>query len=298
MSASSWVAPADLPRGNRWLKRWWPSRRLRTDPLYGLRIDERYVPVSIANWKLIPPMARCVLARRVTRPLTFNDDRRLTVIIPYRDRAEHLGMLMPELVARLKEQDLSYRILVVEQEVGALFNRGRLLNAGMLYAAEHSDYYCFHDVDTVPIAANYACPSQPLRLVNNVINSAGERRHASHYFSGAITIRKEQAFAAHGFSNEYWGWGKEDDDFYFRLLLAGFVCYLDLKGTFLDLPNPPHQSVRGSALPPMHVRINRRRRSLLLRGLTVPADDGLHTLKFKVVERVVTPDYEHITVRW
>lgn len=298
MSVSSWLAPTDVTRGQRWLNRWWPSRRLRWDPLHDLRVADRYAPVSIANWKLIPAMARGLLARRVTRPLSFNEDRRLTVIIPYRDRAEHLGILLPELRARLKEQDISHRILVVEQEVGALFNRGRLLNAGMRYAAEFSDYYCFHDVDAVPIVANYACPSQPLRLVNTVLNSAGERKHTAHYFSGAITIRKEQAFAVHGFSNEYWGWGKEDDDFYFRLLLSGFLCYFDLKGTFRDLPNPPHQCVRRGPVLRTHVKLNRRRRSLLLRGLAVPSDDGVHTLKFRVIERLVDDNYEHITVRW
>jgi hypothetical protein len=202
------------------------------------------------------------------------------------------------LTARLKEQGLRYRILVVEQEVGALFNRGRLLNAGMQYAADMTDYYCFHDVDAVPIVSNYACPSQPLRLVNTVLNASGQRVHTAHYFSGAITIRKEQVFAVNGFSNEYWGWGKEDDDFYFRLLLSGMVCYFDLKGTFRDLPNPPHQCVRRGPTLPMHVKLNRRRRSLLLRGLTVPADDGVRTLKFKVVERAANAEYEHITVRW
>jgi hypothetical protein len=298
LPASSCYAPPELSRGHRWLNRWWPSRRLRWDPLQGLRIDERYAPVSIANWKLVPTMARILLARRVTRPLSFHDDRRLTVVIPYRDRAEHLARLLPQLTARLREQNINYRILVVEQEVGEMFNRGRLLNAGMQYAADFSDYYCFHDVDTVPIVANYACPSQPLRLVNTVQNQSGERAHMAHYFSGAISIRKDQAFAVNGFSNEYWGWGKEDDDFYFRLLLAGFVCYFDLKGSFQDLPNPPHQCIRRAPLPPTHLKLNRRRRSLLLRGLTVPADDGVKTLKFNVVERVVNDDYEHITVRW
>ena len=53
-----------------------------------------------------------------------------------------------------------------------------------------------------------------------------------------MSIRKDQAFAANGFSNHYWGWGKEDDDFFFRLLLAGYLCYFDAEGMFRDLPNP------------------------------------------------------------
>jgi N-terminal region of glycosyl transferase group 7/N-terminal domain of galactosyltransferase len=298
LSVTSSFAPTELTPGKRLLNQWWPSRRLRTDPLEDLRIDERYAPVSIANWKLIPPVARSVLARRVIRPLTFAAERRLTVVIPYRDRAHHLSQLLPELLAKLAEQDLSYRVLVVEQEAGALFNRGRLLNVGMQYSADSSDYFCLHDVDAVPIVANYLCPSQPLRLGNRMLNCAGERVHDSYYFSGAVCIRKEHAYAVNGFSNEYWGWGKEDDDFFFRLLLAGFLCYFDLQGTFRDLPNPLHQRVRRKPVAPPHVKRNRQRRSRLLRGLSDPADDGLRTLHFNVVERVQHSSYEHIRVRW
>jgi hypothetical protein len=50
-------------------------------------VDDRYRPVDIANWKLIP-VARLMLARRVAQPLTFRADRRLTVVILFRDR-EH-----------------------------------------------------------------------------------------------------------------------------------------------------------------------------------------------------------------
>ena len=298
MSVSSLFAPTDLTRAQRWLNRWWPSRRLRADPLRELLIDERYAPVSIANWKLIPAVARNVLARRVTRPLSFTSGRRLTVVIPYRDRAHHLEQLLPELTAKLAEQQVLYRILVVEQEPGALFNRGRLLNIGMQYTAESSDYYCLHDVDVVPIVANYQCPSQPLRLANKILNGSGQTFHSDYYFSGAVCIRKEQAQAVNGFSNEYWGWGKEDDDFFFRLLLAGFLCYFDLEGIFRDLPNPSHQHVKRKPVAPPHVKRNRERRSQLLRGLSDPAADGLSSLRYRILERADYPSYEHIRVRW
>lgn len=302
MSVSYLFAPKELRRPQRWLNRWWPSVRLRTDPLQQLRIDGRYAPVSIANWKLIPSVARTLLATRVPRPLTF-DNRRLTVVIPYRDRELHLKQLMPALQEKLREQRLDYRVLVVEQENGAMFNRGRLLNAGIHYSADATDYYCLHDVDAVPIVANYACPSQPLRLVNKIVGLEGKSRHNDYYFSGAVSIRKDQVQAANGFSNEYWGWGKEDDDFFFRLLLTELLCYYDLEGTYQDLPNPPHQQVqRRYPWAPPHVRRNRRRRSLLLRGLMDPAEDGLNTLHYEVIERSgcpeYGPEYEKIRVRW
>lgn len=303
MSVSYPLAHTEARRRRRWLDRWWPSARLGADPLGQLRVDGRYVPVSIANWKLIPPMARGLLAARVARPLGFAADRRLTVVIPYRDREQHLRQLLPVLQDQLRRQRLNYRILVVEQESGGKFNRGRLLNAGMHYSAEASDYYCLHDVDAVPIVANYACPSQPLRLVNKVVGSASKSRHSDYYFSGAISIRKEQVQAANGYSNEYWGWGKEDDDFYFRLLLAQLLCYYDLEGTYQDLPNPPHQQVqRRYPWAPAHIRRNRQRRSLLLRGLMDPAADGLSTLRYEVLERSGDaehgPAYEKIRIRF
>jgi hypothetical protein len=295
LSVPYFLDPVAPSRGPRWFNRWLPSKRLRTDPLQGLSVEGRYAPVSIANWKLISSVARTLLAGRVFRPLSFTADRRLTVVVPFRDRDEHLAQLVPALSVMLREQGVRRRIVVVEQEAGQPFNRGRLLNIGMQLTADATDYYCLHDVDAVPVVANYACPSQPLRLVTRLLGSDGDpRQRNGHYFSGAVSIRKDQAFAANGFSNNYWGWGKEDDDFFFRLLLAGYLCYFDVEGTFRDLPNPPSQ---GAPLPSC-VKQNRQRRSLLLRGLVDPADDGLSTVRYQVLEHVEHSDYEKIRVRW
>lgn len=303
MSRASPVSVEPLPAVRRWLHRYWPSARLGKDPLAQWRVDGRYAPVSIANWKLIPAMRQRLLAQRVPQPLTFDASQRLTIVIPFRDREAHLRELLPVLQRTLQRQQIRHRILVVEQQPGGLFNRGKLLNIGMHYAAATSDYYCLHDVDALPVVANYACPSQPLRLVNTIISGpVGIEQHTrrtDYYFSGAVSIRKEQAYVANGCSNEYWGWGKEDDDFFFRLLLAGYLCYFDMQGEFRDLPNPGHQQIRRRSLRTRRLlQLNRRRRSRLLRGLTNPAQDGLNTLLHEIVARVEHPDHERISVRW
>ena len=288
-----------LSAAKRWLYSWWPSRRLGVDPQHGLKVDGRYVPVSIANWKLITPVARDLLGRRSLQPLTFDNGKRLTVVIPYRDRESHLAQLLPVLQNHLRSTAIEHRILVVEQVNPGLFNRGRLLNIGVHFAATDSDYFCLHDVDAIPLHANYRCPSQPLRLVNRIITAHGEQERERHYFSGAISIRKEQIFAANGFSNEYWGWGKEDDDFFFRLLMAGFLCYFDLEGGFQDLPNPPpQQNHRSENAVQRLVAANRKRRSRLLRGLDDPAADGLSSLRYEVLEHSAGGDFETIRVSW
>ena len=292
-------APVALTGFSRWLNSWWPSARLRRDPLADLRVADRYAAVSIANWKLTPRMSSWLLESRVARPLTFAADQSLTIVIPFRDREEHLRQLMPTLSATLDQQRIRHRVLVVEQDAGGLFNRGKLINIGIHHAAAVSDYYCLHDVDAVPVVANYQCPSQPLRLVNTIRGPDGETRRTDYYFSGAISIRKEQVFAANGYSNEYWGWGKEDDDFFFRLLLAGYLCFYDTQGEFHDLPNPKQQQVvRKSPKTPPHVRLNRERRSRLLRGLTSPHEDGLNTLRYEVIDRSGGGSFERIRVRW
>ena len=282
----------------KWLDPWWPSTRLGHDPLDELLIEGRYAPVSVANWKLAPGMKRVLLSKRVARPLTFTTDQRLTIVIPFRDRQEHLEMLVPALTATLAKQAVRPHILVVEQLGNELFNRGKLINAGMHYAADRSDYYCVHDVDAIPLDANYLCPSQPLRLVSKVRRWDGQWRRTPYYFSGAVSVRREQAFWANGFSNCYRGWGKEDDDFFFRLLLADFLCYYDTHGYFEDLPNPPHQQVERTSIQTLpHVKVNRRRRSRLLRGLSDPRHDGLANLEYKVVSAEQHEGYEKICVQ-
>lgn len=301
MSFESSVRSGVLSPVKRYLNRVWPSARLGNDPLGGWRVEDRYATVSVANWKLTPMMRRRVLERRVAHPLSFTADQRLTIVIPFRDREAHLRELLPVLTSLLREQRVLHRILIVEQMARGLFNRGKLINAGIHFSEAASDYYCLHDVDALPMIANYGCPSQPLRLVSRLAGNQedhGERR-SDHYFSGAVSIRKEQVFAANGYSNNYWGWGKEDDDFFFRLMLAGLLCYYDTQGTFRDLPNPEHQEMerRSPALLP-HLKRNRQRRSRLVRGLQDPARDGLSTLRYEVIEHTYRGDHERLRIRW
>jgi beta-1,4-galactosyltransferase 1 len=48
------------------------------------------------------------------------------------------------------------------------------------------------------------------------------------YTGGVLSIWRSQYETANGFSNEFWGWGGEDDEFYNRLKNKGFDVIRDL----------------------------------------------------------------------
>ena len=65
-------------------------------------------------------------------PLSFEN----IILIPYRDRKEHLDYFIKHTVTLIEKYMPKSRVLVIEQKEGKLFNRGKLLNVGF---AEYKD---------------------------------------------------------------------------------------------------------------------------------------------------------------
>ena len=42
------------------------------------------------------------------------------------------------------------------------------------------------------------------------------------YFGGAVVFSKDQVYDTNGYSNNYWDWGMEDDDLFWRCHLEGY----------------------------------------------------------------------------
>jgi hypothetical protein len=69
--------------------------------------------------------------------------QRVAIIIPYRNREQHLILLLNRLHPLLKKQKIAYQIFVVEQAGSDAFNRGQLFNIGFLEALKHQEFDCF-----------------------------------------------------------------------------------------------------------------------------------------------------------
>ena len=75
--------------------------------------------------------------------------------------------------------------------------------------------FVFHDVDLLPLNAQnlYACSNLPIHL-SAFVDTFRFNLPYSTLFGGALAISQEIFEAVNGFSNQFSGWGGEDDDFW------------------------------------------------------------------------------------
>ena len=139
--------------------------------------------------------------------------KKLCIIVPYRDRKDHLDKFLPAIEKHLNEQNIDWNIVIVEQTFKKPFNRAKLLNVGYAYTKGYYDYYCMHDVDMLPVKGetDYSYCSQPTHLASRA-SQFGYNLPYEGYFGGVTIFDKESFEKINGYANEYWGWGAEDDD--------------------------------------------------------------------------------------
>ncbi|XP_076842819.1 beta-1,4-galactosyltransferase 1 [Brachyhypopomus gauderio] len=150
--------------------------------------------------------------------------QKVAIIIPFRNRDEHLRFWLYYLHPILQRQQLDYGVYIINQAGDETFNRAKLLNVGYAEALKEYDYECFvfSDVDLIPMddRNTYKCFSQP-RHLSVSMDKFGFRLPYNQYFGGVSSMSKNQFLKINGFPNNYWGWGGEDDDIYNRLSSKG-----------------------------------------------------------------------------
>lgn len=158
---------------------------------------------------------------------------KLAIIVPYRDRQEHLDVFVPHMREFLKDKGIDYEIFIAEQTDDRPFNYGKLCNVVVKEIGEEYTYFAFHDIDMLPISdeCDYGYPDSPTHLATNV-EAHENKLPYPQYFGGVVLISREDFENANGYSNEYWGYGFEDLDLLYRLQRSG--AYLE---KFYDLNN-------------------------------------------------------------
>jgi hypothetical protein len=161
------------------------------------------------------------------------------IVIPYRNRDYHANVLVPHLITYRRTHfpcDF-FHIWVIEQDDEHPFNRAWLGNVGITLALNSSiryDCIVFHDVDLKPAdGVPYTVCDKPVQLSSELEHFNWGIPYKTSA-GGVVSMKPEHWKAINGFSNNFVGWGGEDDDLHHRLraakLLAGDAIHRNARG--------------------------------------------------------------------
>jgi len=144
---------------------------------------------------------------------------KLGICVPYKNREEHLNQFIPHLSKFLSERNIEHSFYFAHQTDDKLFNRGAMKNIAAIHAFNDGcDYIVWHDIDMLPMddLCDYSYPSDLPKHIAVNLSKYDYSLAYEEYFGGAVLFTKEQVYKINGYSNEYWDWGMEDDDLFWR----------------------------------------------------------------------------------
>ncbi|XP_043925373.1 beta-1,4-galactosyltransferase 7 isoform X2 [Protopterus annectens] len=150
---------------------------------------------------------------------------KLAVVVPFRERFEELQEFVPYIHSFLNRKKIRHRIVVINQVDHYRFNRASLINIGFLESGNDTDYVAMHDVDLLPLneELDYGFPEQgPFHVASPELHPL---YHYKTYVGGILLLTKHHFQLCNGMSNRFWGWGREDDEFYRRIRTAELQLY-------------------------------------------------------------------------
>lgn len=202
---------------------------------------------------------------------------KLAIIVPFRDRFDELMEFAPAMHTFLNEANVAHEIIVVNQVDSYRFNRAALINAGFVHTLDTEiDYIVMHDVDLIPQThqIKYEYPSDgPVHIASPELHP---KYHYANYVGGILMFSHNDFKKVNGMSNNFWGWGREDDELFLRIRDVGLELHRP-KGvtTGYETFKHVHDKVKR---PRDYKRIGDQKKQQFKRDLK----GGFHTLKHKV----------------
>lgn len=203
------------------------------------------------------------------------------IVLPFRDRKgkyqKALNLFLEPFVTYINSQIKNCKIYIVEQNNShECFNLGRTINIGYdLFGDEikDNDIFMFHPVDILPINTNYN--------IHETTKICSIRHSPTGQYYKAFAFLVSDFKKINGFSNEYWGWGLEDDDMHTRLDIHS-ICPRIIINEYTELIDD------GNALPgePLFAPTYMANHSILntLRNTKNCLVSGINNLQYKLVD--------------
>lgn len=221
------------------------------------------------------------------------------IIVPYRNRQDHLDVFLQRMSQYLPRNfpNDKFSLYIIEQADNGPFSRGFLLNVGLsLLRKNIPQTHCviFHDVDLIP--KNDGVPYNDCTFPIRLGNELQQFNYSIPYdkcVGGVFGMHLHDWVQINGMSNDYEGWGGEDDDFYERMarnkLLRG-----GRYGNSIVVPPPGNgtfDNIDQTTSRPFEVKINHSDYALnvdMLGGMRRMSNrwkhDGLNDVGYKIVE--------------
>lgn len=221
---------------------------------------------------------------------------KVAVMVPFRNRPTHLPILLRHIYPMMMSQRLNFTIFLIEQRGEYPFNRAMLFNAGFLEINKHfgTDYDCllFHDVDHIPENNRnyYGCSNMPRHFAKGLDIHAYKLEYED-FFGGVSGVTCDQFRSVNGYSNQFWGWGGEDDDFYNRIT--------NRKEGGYNISRPAYSWGKYTSIKKHHVQeaMFLGRFSLLKSSIERMYVDGLNSIKLNTPAIITrNPLYTNISI--
>tara|TARA_R110000868_G_scaffold267971_1_gene527221 strand:- start:901 stop:2415 length:1515 start_codon:yes stop_codon:yes gene_type:complete len=137
----------------------------------------------------------------------------LLIVVPYRNREEHLKGFLENSPKYFDQQRLTYDILICELDQKGDWNAGLCVNSVVDFVDRGKEYewLYIHHVDVWPTEGQWLFPKG-----KEVFFNLGDY--------GSCLMNMETFFEVKGYSNDFWGWGGEDNDLYMRLRDIEYTC--------------------------------------------------------------------------
>lgn len=180
--------------------------------------------------------------------------------------AEQKGLIL----TTLRDRDTHWRIFrlymhefypeltiaVIQQADDKVWNKGLLYNVGYHILAKDYDYVILHDIDWLPVVGKveYTLTEVPT-MIGGEASQFDYRMCYPTFFGGVVVCSKNHYELINGFSNQFRGYGGEDDSFRNSFVQKGvqpgykmgrFECFQHPKpdirpgSRFFDTPDYQH----------------------------------------------------------
>lgn len=183
------------------------------------------------------------------------------IIVPYRDRAEHLK----KFVHHYRKVIPELPIYVIEQGDDKLFNRAKLFNVGVLEC--DYDYYVFHDVDMLIEKRSdpyYAYGPPECVIHSGTLLDRFGYKWPKDFFGGVNVISRRTLIEVNGWTNLIWGWGNEEEMLQDDFLEKGY----EIKRRYVYYKCLPHKRPISMDVLNVSAEIRRKGKDNSIDGLT------------------------------